>query len=279
MFGNAPFGSAPFSDARIAGDRDAVPSSENVGKIVGVAGVGRAAGEPGAPPSPAVLEIGTASNSESDPAVASQPGSALDSLVIGSSNSRPTQRAFQAGAFQAGAFQGVTADVDIAVPSAVAQAEVVPPEIVADPARQAAHHQLMARVVLLEASVAGLLAARQSPGRKGEAPGIGHNGGPFEDEPVGFEEIKEIENLIALLKEQGPQPSAAHASITVLGERVRMIGEKIGPYFNELGLAFARGAGQELGKRLVQAPFWLAIAAEIPRVVEALNHWLSLAGN
>jgi len=138
---------------------------------------------------------------------------------------------------------------------------------------QADYETLMARVALLEAALLPVLPTSNS--RDENAIGIGHNRGPSDFEPASVEELVQIDQLIALLKEQGPIPPTNSAPILDLQTKTSKTATKIKEYVDECGKAAAKGFGEETGKRLAQSPFWIALFYQMGQVSEALIRWLS----
>jgi hypothetical protein len=132
------------------------------------------------------------------------------------------------------------------------------------------HETLMARVAVLEAALQEL----RSPGPAG----IGHNRPPPDEPafvPVSSSDLDEIDHLISLLKEQPPLPTAVPAQVVAQSRVVGQIGAKIGELADIFAKEAVKAAGHEIGKRLVQIPFWLGVAAGIAAVSEGLQHWIA----
>jgi len=134
---------------------------------------------------------------------------------------------------------------------------------------EADYENLMARAALLEAAVSSLLSVGES------AIGIGHNRGPSDFEPVSVDDLVEINQLIALLKEQGPIPPTNPAPILDLQAKTGKTATKVKEYVEDVGKAAAKGFGEEIGKRLAQSPFWIALYHQMGQVSEALIVWLT----
>ena len=131
--------------------------------------------------------------------------------------------------------------------------------------------ELRGRVTLLEASLTQLR-SELAPAHDGEI-GIGHNQGP-DFGAITAEELDGVDDLIALLKEQAPVPPADKAQLIETSLKVSKISEKIKQYLDGFAAEAFKGAGGEIGKRLTQAPFWMAVVYGIGRVTEALALWL-----
>ncbi|MDI1265767.1 MAG: hypothetical protein PS018_21185 [bacterium] len=132
------------------------------------------------------------------------------------------------------------------------------------------YNELMASVAVLEATL------HQFQSR---TIGIGHNHPPEPlDEPacpVSDDDITDIERLIALLKEQPPAPLDLPVEVVNQSKKVSKIGEKLSEYCDTFAAAMFKSAGTAAGKRLIEAPFWLALAAAISKVSSALVPWLN----
>jgi hypothetical protein len=115
----------------------------------------------------------------------------------------------------------------------------------------------------------------------GSRPGIGHNGPPEAIEvPFGLQDRVAVQTAIVVLKIQPvePSPSAAVAAREA-AERVETIGQRLRTYLAEKGDRFVSkavdAAGEEVGKRAVQAAFWLALAKALLVVAQAVSDWLA----
>ncbi|SRR6266404_2895168 len=136
---------------------------------------------------------------------------------------------------------------------------------------EADYENLMARVALLEAAIAPLLNVSFSE----PAIGIGHNKGPRDFEPLSDQELVKINQMIALLKAQGPIPPSNPALILDLQAKTSQTATKVKEYVEDVGKAAAKGFGAEIGKRLAQSPFWIALYHQMGQVSEALIVWLT----
>jgi hypothetical protein len=139
---------------------------------------------------------------------------------------------------------------------------------------EARHAKLENSVALLEIALNQL--RRQVEARSHEREiGPGHNQGPNLD-PVSAQELDDVEELVKLLKDQPPiPPPQVHEHLRERSAKATKVADKIGEYLDELGKEFVKKAGGELGKRVVQAPFWTAVAYAISRVAGALIEWLA----
>jgi hypothetical protein len=144
--------------------------------------------------------------------------------------------------------------------------------IIAEGETEARFLELMGRVTLLGASLNQLRRELTiSTGNK--QIGIGHNQGP-DFEPIPFEELDEVDDLIALLLEQGPVPPSDPTEIIERSQKATRISDKIKQYLDVFASEVAKGAGGEIGKRLVQVPIWMAVYHGIDRVTQALAVWI-----
>jgi hypothetical protein len=132
---------------------------------------------------------------------------------------------------------------------------------------------LQARVALLESSLTLLRHELASPAAQ-RIVGPGHNQGP-DFEPIAVEELSDVDDLIAQLKEQGPVPPADTTKLTERSQNAARVSGKIKQYLDGFAVEAFKGAGGEVGKRLAQAPFWMAVVYSIGRVTEALALWLA----
>jgi hypothetical protein len=131
-------------------------------------------------------------------------------------------------------------------------------------ARAAAkHEELLSQVSFIERLIAEL---------PKQTPWIGHNAPPINDN-----DFRAIEGAIAVLKVQPVVPTAPDEARNA-GLTLKIIGERIGTYLLKQGDVFvaeaAKSAGKEFGKRLVQAPWWWALAATLMLVANSVSSWL-----
>jgi hypothetical protein len=133
--------------------------------------------------------------------------------------------------------------------------------------------ELQARVTLLESSLDVLRQeiASQTPDRK---IGPGHNRGP-DFLPVPVEELDDIDQLIALLKESGPTPPADRAPLIEQDAKVIALGDRISTGLLTLGAEMSKGAARESGKELLAA-HWTSVAHWIVSVSHTLLIWLGM---
>lgn len=138
------------------------------------------------------------------------------------------------------------------------------------------HKDLMSRVVALEASLRAIPAVIDQSEASSPTPiGMGHNGPP-NFVPTNSEDLLQINQLIDLLKQDvQPVTTTLRSELVERGERVSAVGKKIREHAETFIKEATRSAGAEVGKRLVQLPFWLGIGALIDSVVRALSNWLA----
>lgn len=124
---------------------------------------------------------------------------------------------------------------------------------------------LMARVALLESALA-------NPRPRQDVPiGPGHNGAPEFEPP--FEE-SEIREFVALLKDQGPTTPTDLPKLLSASKDADAKVSKLAEYADAFASAAVKGAGGELGKRMAQLPWWLAVGSALHSVVQALIGWI-----
>jgi hypothetical protein len=131
---------------------------------------------------------------------------------------------------------------------------------------------LQARVVMLESAVTGL---RQLLTPTARQIGPGHNQGP-DFLPVPIEDLDEIDHLVALLKEQGPERPQDSTPLIQQDEKVVQIGDRITSALLHLGNAVATGAAMEAGKELY-LNHWASVSHWISAVSSALLAFLGLS--
>jgi hypothetical protein len=133
--------------------------------------------------------------------------------------------------------------------------------------RNNSFEELQASVALLEASVTQL---RRELSRRDI--GIGHNQGP-DFSPLPIEELSDVDDLIALLKDRGPLPPSDPTPLIQQNAKVAALGERINEGLIGLGKEMARGAAREVGRELI-AIHWAAVSGWIKSVGVALLTWL-----
>src|SRR5262249_37306390 len=125
------------------------------------------------------------------------------------------------------------------------------------------YEEMLSRIAVLERLIAELPKQR---------PGIGHN-----RRPIGDDEVQEIKQAIAILKAQPAVPTAPDEA-RVAGSILMMIGERLGAYLVKQTDIFVseavKSAGKEFGKRLVQSPFWWALATTLMVLAQSVAAWL-----
>jgi hypothetical protein len=129
---------------------------------------------------------------------------------------------------------------------------------------------LTGRVALLETLVNEL--RREINVSAPKEVGIGHNRGP-EFAPAPIEDLDDVDELIALLKEQGPNPPTDPTPLVEQSERASLLSAKINQALGVVGSELAKGAAREGGKHLL-VPLWTALSHGIDLVIQALRIWL-----
>jgi hypothetical protein len=138
------------------------------------------------------------------------------------------------------------------------------------------HEEMLRRIVSLEDAMAQLVATK---------PGIGHNNPPELIDPVPFgdDDRRVVEIAIVLLSAQSPKPETppieageAAAKLMAIGERLKAYAIKHG---DVLVSEAVKSAGVELGKRLVQSPFWLTLASLLIAAAKAAFAWIASLPN
>ena len=101
-----------------------------------------------------------------------------------------------------------------------------------------------------------------------QPPSIGHN-----RPPISEKDVQSINKCIIILKHE-PTPDDARAAGSIL----MMIGERLGAYLVKQTDIFVseavKSAGKEFGKRLVQSPFWWALATTLMILAQSVQAWL-----
>jgi hypothetical protein len=105
-----------------------------------------------------------------------------------------------------------------------------------------------------------------------QPPGIGHN-----RPPISQEEVRKIRQAVAILKAQPVVPTAPDKA-RAAGSTVMKFGERLGSYLlKQAGIFISeatKSAGKEFGKRLVQSPFWWALATTLLMLGHSVEAWL-----
>jgi hypothetical protein len=170
-----------------------------------------------------------------------------------------------APAIQGAEASALAGDVSVSIQNDTATTGV----IIADSRFQ----EMQARVALLETSVSALRREMNMSRRAAEV-GIGHNLGP-EFELASAEELDDIDDLIALLKEQRPNARSDPANLIERSRRATDIAEKINQGLLVLGTELAKGAAREAGKEML-IPLWTAVSSWIISVGPAVVTWLGV---
>ncbi len=130
------------------------------------------------------------------------------------------------------------------------------------------HAEMLARLDALER---GMMQLGLLP------PPIGHNRPP-EDEVLSPEDRTAISNAIATLKAQPAQPAARPPEATDAVALLQSVARKVWPYLTDKAALFAdefvKSAGGELGKRVVQFPYWAALYFLLQHAINAAMTWL-----
>jgi hypothetical protein len=133
-----------------------------------------------------------------------------------------------------------------------------------DKARQ--HEEMLQRIAIVESLLAEL---------PNQPPGIGHNRQPIK--PITKEYVRRIKQAVAVLKGQPVVPTAPDDA-RAAGSKLMEIGDRLGTYLLEQADVFiseaTKSAGKEFGKRLVQSPFWWALATALMGLAQSVFRWL-----
>ena len=138
-----------------------------------------------------------------------------------------------------------------------------------------AHKAMLARIAELEARIAELeatVAALRSP----STPGIGHNNPP----PLDDAELEEIKREIALLKAQPAVPTAAQTASQIASKFIHgceRVTAWVAQLLNTFATEFAKSAGHEAGKAVVQLLKWYALGSGLMLSAAAILQWLNAA--
>jgi hypothetical protein len=117
--------------------------------------------------------------------------------------------------------------------------------------KAAAHKEMLSWIEVLEALIVEL--------PKQQRPGIGHN-----QPPVGDEDVQSIKQAIVILKHAPEKASAA-------GSTLKKIKERLGTYLDNFFMEASKSAGKEVGKRLAQLPYWLAVSYALGKIIDLVT--------
>ena len=98
--------------------------------------------------------------------------------------------------------------------------------------------------------------------------GIGHN-----LHPITEDDVQSITKCIVILKSQPVVPTAPDDA-KAAGSTLQKVVERLGTYLDTCLLEASKSAGKELGKRLVQLSYWLALGYALNNVVQSVAAWL-----
>jgi hypothetical protein len=129
--------------------------------------------------------------------------------------------------------------------------------------RATPHKEMLSWIEVLEALILEL---------PKQARGIGHN-----IRPITGDDAEEIRQAVAILKAQPVVPTAPKEA-RAAGSTLKMIGERLGSYLLKQADIFVseavKSAGKEAGKRVVQSPFWWALATTLLMLGHSVEAWL-----
>jgi hypothetical protein len=139
--------------------------------------------------------------------------------------------------------------------------------------RAARHAAMLSWIAALERLLAELSKHKKLITELPKLPiGIGHN-----RPPITNEDIKEIRQAVAVLKAQPVVPTASD-ELRAAGSTLMRFGEELGTYLLKQADVFVseavKSAGKEFGKRLVQSPFWWALATALLLAANSVASWL-----
>lgn len=136
---------------------------------------------------------------------------------------------------------------------------------------QALHAGMLRRIKFLELELQKL---------SSQSVGIGHNRPPEPIDPVPFDDDdrRAVETAI-VLSAQPPKPETLPAEAGEAAAKLVTIGERLKAYAIKQGDVFVseavKSAGAELGKRIIQSPFWLTLARLLIAVATAVSAWIA----
>jgi hypothetical protein len=131
------------------------------------------------------------------------------------------------------------------------------------------HDEMLRRIASLEDGMARLAVTK---------PGIGHNNPP-DPVPFGDDDRRVVEIAIVVLSAQSPKPETSPVEAGEAAAKLMTIGERLNAYAIKHGDVLVseavKSAGAEVGKRLVQLPFWLSLAGLLIAAAKAAFAWIA----
>jgi hypothetical protein len=124
--------------------------------------------------------------------------------------------------------------------------------------------ELRTRVTLLESSLVELRRNLDAPAQIGDI-GIGHNQGP-PFAPISPDELLQVDELIALLKDRGPD-KPIDSPVIEQSKRAQQVSKHITDGVLELGKELSKGGAREAGKEML-AHLWTSVSHWIDVVVQ-----------
>src|SRR5712691_6118421 len=139
--------------------------------------------------------------------------------------------------------------------------------------RAAQHEEMLSWIAALDRLLAELPKHKKSIAELPKLPiGIGHN-----RPPITNEDVKEIRQAVAVLKAQPVMPTAPD-EVRAAGLTLMRFGESLGKYLLKQADVFVseavKSGGIEFGKRLIQSPFWWALATALMLAANSVASWL-----
>jgi len=104
--------------------------------------------------------------------------------------------------------------------------------------------------------------------------GMGHNRGPdLVLDPALSEH--DIQEFVALLKQQSATAPVDLSKLVEIAKVIDPENNKWRERLDEFTKGVLKGASEEIGKRLIQTPWWIAVYSQLNAVGHALVAWLS----
>lgn len=128
---------------------------------------------------------------------------------------------------------------------------------------------MLAVAALVDDTVARLRALETPPAD--QPPGMGHDQGPS-FAPLAPEELDEVEQLTALLKDRGPTPLPAERAALI--EQTEKTTIRLSDKIRSALLEVAKGGLRELGKE-ASHPLWGALAYWLGELWHHVKNWLT----
>jgi hypothetical protein len=139
---------------------------------------------------------------------------------------------------------------------------------------KAAHKKMIGRLTALERAVSSRLSSSTGIGRSRPSE-------PIESPPLDRKHLKELKNLIAMLKAQPAKPAVPPIEASVAASKLMHLGERVAAHAaihaDRFAAEFEKSAGKIAGEAAIQPPKWGAIGSALMTAGEHVVTWIALA--